>query len=197
MKKLLLLLIVFASCKKEIHYYPSEDFFKENNPREINIDDLSFEKITDSIRNGLYENKFYFLEVEDSKNIYKILPFAYTGGYIKKRNALEIVNDSLWFSAEKVSINELEKYIKLHYENNGKIRYLPDSYKRAFLKLILEPKDNSRKLKTKLLNIIQVYNKAVIKNKDSIDLNIMLHYFLDKVYPPPFPPVPQPLIIED
>lgn len=188
MKKLLLLLIIFSSCKKEVYYYPSKKFFEDNEPKEINIGHLSFQEITDSIRNGLFMQKRYFLTLRDSESIYKLSPLAYTGGYIKEKNILEIVNDSLWFLADKISIKELGKHIKLHYENNGKITNLPDSYKSAFIKLNLEPKDQSEKLKTRLLKIIQVYNQTNFKNKDSVNLDIMIDYYYSedpKAIPPP------------
>ena len=197
MKRFLILLIILSSCKKEVHYFPSKSFFEERKPTEIIIDDLNFEEITDSISNGLFRKERYFIRLEDSKSIYKISPFTYTGGYIKEKNILEIVDDSLWFLANKVSIKELGKHIKLHYENNGEIPSLPDSQQRAFVKLIIEPKDNSEKLKTKLLHIIQVYNQTTIKNKDSIVLHIMLDYYLDKVYPQTIPPLPSPIEIVD
>ena len=60
MKKLLFLLILISSCKKEV-YYPSKHFFEENNPTEIIIDELSFKEITDSIRRGLYKKEKYFI----------------------------------------------------------------------------------------------------------------------------------------
>lgn len=195
MKKLLILLLIISSCKKEVYYYPSKDFFEKYSPKEIIIDDLNFQEVTDSIRNGLYRKEKYFIELQDTDFRYRVTPFAYTGGYIKEKNVLEIVDDSLWFSANKVSIKELGKYMKLHYENNEKKSYLPDSYKRAFMKLIIEPKDDSVKLKNKLLHIIQVYNRTTIKNKDSIDLHIMLDYYLDKVYPQTIPPTPSSSII--
>ena len=197
MKKLLLLFIVFASCKKEIYYYPSEEFFKKNNPKEINLDNLSFWEIKDSIYYELYRGNRLFIELENQRKIYKISPFTYMGGLIKEKNVLEIYQDSLWFFNKRQSINQLDKLIKIHYENNGKIPYLPDSHKRAFVKLTLEPEDNTEKLKAKLLYIVQVYNKAIIKNKDSIDLNIMLDYYFDKVDPPTIPSAPQPLIKEE
>lgn len=197
MKKIIVLLLIISSCKKEVYYYPSKKFFDEREPKEIIIDDLSFEEITDSISNGLFRKERYFVTLEDSKSIFKISPFTYTGGYIKEKNILEIVDDSLWFLANKISIIELGKHIKLHYENNGEIPSLPDSYKRAFIKLIIEPKDNSEKLKNRLLHIIQVYKQTNFNKKDSVNLDIMLDYPLDKVYPQTIPPPPSPIIIED
>lgn len=197
MKKLLLLLIIISSCKKDIYYYPSKVFFEENKPKEILIDNLSFKEITDSIRNGLFRKERYFITLNDSKSIINLSPIAYTGGYIKERNILEIDDDSLWFRAKNFSIKELGKHMKLHYENNGKIAYLPDSYKRAFLQLNLEPKESSEKLKVRLLDIIKVYNLTIFKNKDSVNLDIMLDYNFDKVYPQTIPPPPDSLEIKD
>ena len=198
MKKIIILFIIISSCKKEVYYYPSKSFFEENKPKEINIDNLNFQQVTDSISNGLFRNERYFMTLNDSKSIIMLSPIAYTGGYIKEKNILEIDDDSLWFGAKKVSIKELSKHIKLHYENNGKIAYLPDSYKRAFLQLNLETEDSSDKLKGRLLNIIKVYYSTNFKCKDSVNLEIMLNYYLDKVYPQPIlPPPPIPLEIED
>ena len=194
MRKLIILLLILSSCKKEVYYYPYEDFFEEYNPAEIIIDDLNFKEITDSISNGLFRKEKYFLTLVDKNKEYRISPFTYTGGFIKEKNVLEIVDDSIYISLSKYPLTQLRKYLKRHYENNGKSEYLSDSYKRAFIKLVLDPKDNSEKLKSNLLDIIQVYNQTNIENKDSIYLNIMLDYPLDLDFsriPPP------PIIIED
>mgnify|MGYP000551337119 CR=1 FL=1 len=197
MKKFLILLLILSSCKKAVYYYPSKEFFEKYSPKEIIIDDLSFQEITDSLSNELWKNKKrLFITLKDSYSIFKISPFTYTGGYIREKNILEIVDDSLWYSANKVSIKELGKHIKLHYENNGKQAFLPDSYKRAFIQLNLDPKDSSEKLKKRLLYIIQVYNYTNIDFKDSIKLNIMIDYCQDKVYHQSIPP-PSPIILED
>ena len=194
MKKLLFLLILISSCKKEVYYYPSEDFFEEYNPTEIIIDNLSFHEITDSISNGLFRKEKYFLTIVDEGKEYRISPFTYTGGYIKEKNALEIVDDSIYVSVNKFPLTQLSKYLKRHYENNGKSEYLSDSFKRAFVKLVLEPKGNSEKLKSKLLYLLQVYNQTNIENKDSIQLNILFNYPRDLDFSKISPP---PIIIED
>ena len=180
-------MMILSSCKKEVKYYPSKSFFVEYNPIEIIIDDLSFQEITDSIRNGLYRKEKYFIELEDTDFKYKIAPFADTGGYIRERNGLTIRNDSLDLLKGNFPIDNLSKYLKLHYENNDKEYFYASSYKRAFIMLIFEPTDNSRKLKNRMLHTIQVYNQTNIKNKDSIDFHIMLDYYLDKVYPQAIP----------
>ena len=190
MKKLLFLLILISSCKKEVYYYPSKSFFEENNLTEIIIGNLSFKEVTDSIRNGLFRKEKYFLILNDKNNEYRISPFTYTGGFIKEKNALEIVDDSIYVSVNKFPLTELNKYLKLHFENNGKLEYLSDSYKRAFIKLVLETDDSSTKLNELLLRIIKTYDKTNIVFKDSINLNIMLSYsdgFIFKIPPPPIP----------
>jgi hypothetical protein len=108
---------------------------------------------------------------------------------MKERNILEIVEDSLHVSVNKAPLNQLSKQIKLHYKNEGKESYLPDSYNRVFIKLVLKPNDNSLKLEKLLLKVITTYKEANIMYKDSTDLGIMLDYFLDsdfsKIPPPP------------
>ena len=181
-------MIVFTSCKKEIYYYPSEDFFKKNNPREINIDDLNFEKITDSIRNGLYENKFHFLKIEDSKAIYKVSPSAYTGGYVRVRNGLLLRKDSVHLKKGVSPITELSKGLKSHYENKGKDFFYASSYRFAHVLLVLEMQEKSKKLKTVLLNLVKTYNQTEIENKDSISFNIVFDYPIK--HPQYIPPPP-------
>ena len=189
MKKLLFLLILISSCKKEV-YYPSKHFFEENNPTEIIIDELSFKEITDSIRRGLYKKEKYFIKLNDSKNIYNISLFTDTGGFIKERNGLYLKKDSLILFEGKYPISNLSKYLKLHYENNDKEYFYAISYKCAYVKLILNKKDESKELKESLLNLVQVYNKTNIKNKDNIDFHIMIHYPLESVFPALIPPPP-------
>lgn len=193
MKKLLILLLILSSCKKEVYYYPSKVFFEENSPKEIIIDQLSFEEITDSIRNGLYRKENYFLSLVDKNKKYLISPFAYTGGFIKEKNALEIIDDSIYVFINKYPLTQLSKYLKLHYENNGNVEYLSDSYKRAFIKIVFNKNDNDIKLKKVLLKVIKAYNETDIISKDSIDLAIMLDYPLDKRLTTP----PPPTIIEN
>jgi len=187
MKKLFILLLIFTACKKEVFHYPSKDFFKEYNPVEINVDNLNFEELTDSIRNGLYEKEHYFIEINDSNATYKISPFALTGGYIKESNGLYIINDSIGLIKGMFPINDLSKYLKLHYENNGKEYFYASSYKWAYVKLILTKEGDSEKLKTVLLNLVKIYNQTDIENKDSISLNIILDYPLEQpaLIPPP------------
>jgi hypothetical protein len=197
MKKVLILLLIFSACKKEVYYYPSKDFFDKYNPQEIIIDDLSFQEITDSIRNGLFNKKMLFITLEDSNNSYKISPFTYSGGLIKERNVLEIVDDSIYVYGNKVPLHQLNKRLKLHYENNGREYSLPDSYNRAFIKLVLKPNDNRLKLEKLLLKVIRTFNGTNIIYKDSIDLGIMFDYPLDLDFSKIPPPPPVPLEIND
>ncbi|MEE9407905.1 MAG: hypothetical protein V3V28_07505 [Polaribacter sp.] len=190
MKKILLLFILVLSCKKEVYYYPSEDFFEEYSPVEIIIDDLSFEEVTDSIRNGLYRKEKYFIELEDTNFQYRISPFADTGGFIRERNGLFIRNDSLDLIKGIFPISNLSKYLKLHYENNDKEYFYASSYKWAFIKLVLENEDSSKRVKKLLLKIVKTFKETNIDSKDSIKLNILLDYPLERVYLTPPPPSP-------
>lgn len=188
MKKILLLLIIFSSCKKEVYYYPSEDFFIENNPTEINIDDLNFEKVTDSIREGQYLKKYSFIKIKDSKTIYKISPFAVTGGLVKMRNTLYIRNDSIDLIKGVFPISDLSKYLKLHYENNGKDYFFASSYRSAHIRVVLSKEEKSKKLKQILLKLVKTYNQTEIENKDSISFNIVFDYPIK--HPQYIPPPP-------
>lgn len=188
MKKLLLLFIVFTACKKEVHYYPSKNYFIEKDFQELNIDDLIFEQITDSIRRGLSENRNFFIKIEDSKVIYKIAPFEVTGGYVREKNILYILNDSIDLAIGRFPIQELSKYIKLHYENNGENYMLASSYKKAHVQVVLPRKEKSKKLKAILLNLVDTYNNTDIKNKDSIAMYIVFDYPINcQPYIPPPP----------
>ena len=72
MKKIIILLIIFSSCKKEVYYYPSKKFFDEHKPSEINIDNLNFKQITDSITNELFEHRNLFIQINEFNKIYYI-----------------------------------------------------------------------------------------------------------------------------
>lgn len=195
MKRLLILLLVFSSCKKEVFYYPSKTFFDEKNPTEIKIDDLEFKQITDSVRSGLYDKKHYFIRIEDNNNIYKLSPITYTFGLVRNRSSLKIEGDSIRISSDKFPLSDLSKYLKLYYENEGKDYLLPDSYKRTYVKLILEKDVSGKKLNDLLLNIVTAYNKAQIKNKDSISFTISLEYPIPT--PKTKPPMPSSIEIID
>jgi hypothetical protein len=188
MKKVLILLLIFSACKKEVYYYPSKDFFDKYNPQEIIIDDLSFQEITDSIRNGLYDDKNLFLKIEESNKTYNVISFADTGGYRRERNGLHIRNDSLDLINGKYPLKDLSKYLKLHYENNDKEYFYASSHKWAYVVLNLERKESSKKLKELLLEVIKTYNETNINFKDSIQFNILLEYPLKGVFPTPPPP---------
>ncbi|PQJ75823.1 hypothetical protein [Polaribacter gangjinensis] len=190
MKKIIILFIIFSSCKKEVYYYPSKKFFDENKTTEISIDNLNFKQITDSIRNELYNKRNLYIKVIEFNKTYIISPFANTGGYIRERNMLKIINDSIFRMDKTYHISHLSKFLKLHYENNNKEIDLPFSYKRAFIELSLEPNADSKKLKNYLLKILETYNKTEIVSKDSIELGIMLDYPLDRIFPNPPPPIP-------
>ncbi len=189
MKKILILLLIFASCNTAEYYFPSKDFFEKNKPTEIRIKNLNFQELTDSIRNGLYKNEFYYIKINNKNIEYKITPFAYTGGLIKEKNVLEISKDSVKFSFINYPIDKLSYYLKSHYENNGKNVNSPDSYKKAILKLVLKKEDDSQTLNKLLLKVVKTYQKTNIKLKDSIELNISFNYHLDYIYNIP----PQPI----
>lgn len=190
MKKMLLLFLLVSSCKKEISYYPSKKFFKENNPKEIVIDDLNYEEIIDSISNELFKKNRLFIVIEGDKDIYKISPFTHTGGFIKERNGLEICKDSIAILDKKYPKSEIQKYLKLHYENNGKIESLSTSPKDAFVKLVYERNKKAVELKKTILNLIRNFEKVSIKDKENIDLGIMLSFPIEiqrEISPPPIP----------
>ena len=189
MKRLLLLFIILSACHKEVHYYPSKNFFKENSPREIKVKDLNFGKLVDSLAYQLYRRKRNYISIIDNRKEYKISPFTYSGGLIKERNALEIEKDSIWWNTEKRSLSELTKLIELHYGNEGKEYFLPYSFKKAFIKLTLDGNTSSEVYNDKILYIIQSFEKANFKNKDSCNLNILIDKKVDlenqKIPPPP------------
>jgi hypothetical protein len=194
MKKLLFLFILISSCKKEVYYYPSKSFFEERNPKEIIFENLSFQEITDSISNGLFKKERYYLTLIEDNKQYKISPFTYTGGFIREKNALEIIKDSIYISVNKFPMTELSQYLKIHFENNGKVDYLSDSYKRAFIKLVLDKDSDALKLQDLLLQIIKTFNETNIKHKEKIDLAIMFVYPFDQMFS--IPPPPSPITIE-
>lgn len=187
MRKLIILLLVLSSCKKEL-YYPSKQFFDEYNPKEIDISNLNYGEIVDSLTNQIFNKKRHFFKIEDSNRIYKISPFTYSGGLIKERNALEINNGSIHILNKKYSKSELQKYLKLHYENNGKIEYLSTSPKYAFVKLVLDKKEKSKILKEELFNLFKNFEETSIKNKKNIDFSVMLTLPLEMKNDIPPPP---------
>ena len=156
---------------------------------------LSFEEVTDSISNGLFRKERYFLTLVDINKEYIVSPFTYTRGFIKEKNALEIIDDSICTSLDKVPLTQLGMRLKLHFENNGKVENLSDSYKGAFIKLVLDKNEDAINLKGLLMKVIRSYNKTNIKHKYSIDLGIMLDFSSDKIISTPPPPLP--IIIED
>ena len=76
-------------------------------------------------------------------------------------------------SLYKVPLTKLGKGLKLHFENIGKVGNLSDSYKRAFIKLVLEKSKYAINLKDLLIKVIRRYNESNIKHKDSIGLRIL------------------------
>lgn len=188
MKKSIFILLFFLSCKKEVHYYPSKQFFEEKNPREIKLNDLSFGELVDSIANQIFERKSNFITIEDEFITNKISLFTYSGGLIKEKNALAIENDSIWWSVKKRPLKDLENYIEKHYGNNGKEYYLPYSYKRAFIKLTLDSICKKEIYQEKILYIINSFKKANFKYKDSCKLDILIDYeknYKNQLFPPP------------
>ena len=180
MKKFLVLLLILSSCKKEVFYYPSEDFFKENNPKEILIDDLSFKEVTESIRNGLHRKKKYFITIEESDKIYYIIPFADTDAYVKIKD-----NDSIYISIDKFPLHKMSNFMKSYYETKIKEYYRTNFFKTPYIELIIEPINDTEKISKLLLKAI----KTSTFNKDSSNLHILLHYNLVN------PPIP--IKIED
>ena len=75
-------------------------------------------------------------------------------------------------SLDKVPLTKFGKGLKLHFENNGKIEKILDSYKRAFIKLVTEKSEDAINLKELLIKVIRRYNETNIKYKDSIGLRI-------------------------
>lgn len=167
-------MLILSACEKEVYYYPSKSFFDENNPQEIIIENLSFEEIIDSISNEMFKKEKLYITLADKNREIKISPFTYTGVYIKEINGLEIKNDSIYISDKKHPISDLEKYLKLHYENNSEIEHFSISPTKAFIKIVLKSNEKGKKLKNVLFEIIKNFKSSNIENKENLDLSIML-----------------------
>ena len=163
MKKLFILLLVFSSCKNEVYYYPSKSFFDENNPQEISIDDLNFEEIIDTVSNKIFKKERLYITLLDKNKEIKISPFTYSGGFIKERNGLEINNDSIYILDKRFPKSDMQKYFKLHYENNSRIEHFSTSPNYAFIKIVLRRNEEGKKLKKMLLEIIKNFEDSNIE----------------------------------
>lgn len=184
MRKFLFFLILFCACKKGLSFYPSKEFYNEYTPKEILLENLNFGQLVDSIKVGLYNKNRYSITLEESKKIYKISPFTYSGGFIKERNALDVESDSIWWKSDKQSIKKLVNLIELHYGTNRREHYLPHSYQRSFLKLTLDSSLHSAAIKEKLLFIIKSCEDAQFEHKDSCSLRVLIHYWKDPTEQP-------------
>ena len=182
MKKLLILMLIVSACKKDVYYYPSKSFFDENNSQEINIDDLNFEEIIDSVSNRIFKKERLYITLSDKNREIKISPFTYTGGYIKERNGLEINNDSIYILDKRFPKSDMQKFLKLHFDNNSRIEHFSTSPNYAFIKIVLRSNEKGRKLKKLLLEIIKNFESSNIENKENIDLSIILSLPLDSKF---------------
>jgi hypothetical protein len=192
MKKLLFLILIVSACKKDVYYYPSKIFFDKNNLQEIIIDDLNFEEIIDSVSNKILKKERLYITLSDKNREIKISPFTYTGGFIKERNGLEINNDSIYILDKRFPKSDMQKFLKLHFDNNSRIEYFSTSPKYAFIKIVLRSNEKGKKLKKLLLEIIKNFESSNIENKENIDLSIMLSLPLDLEFlkiPPPATPI--------
>lgn len=189
MKKVFILFFIIISCTTEKQYYPSKQFFKEHNPQEINIDTITFEVLFDSLSNQLFKDKRYYIEVKNSNKSYRISPFTYSGGFIKERNALEIFNDSIYVFDEKYPITLLDKYLKVHFDNNGNLDWFSTSPKYAFVKLVFHKNTKSKIIKKRLLEVVNSFDKVFENKQDSYNLSVMFDKFNREQMSIPPPPI--------
>lgn len=185
-------MLIVSACKKDVYYYPSKIFFDKNNLQEIIIDDLNFEEIIDSVSNKILKKERLYITLSDKNREIKISPFTYTGGFIKERNGLEINNDSIYILDKRFPKSDMQKFLKLHFDNNSRIEYFSTSPKYAFIKIVLRSNEKGKKLKKLLLEIIKNFESSNIENKENIDLSIMLSLPLDLEFlkiPPPATPI--------
>jgi hypothetical protein len=193
MKKTFEILITFLlfntllSCEKKeitVKYYPTEDVVNDSSSVVFELDSLkmNFKEFV----NKCYEledlQKQTIVELIDGDTLKKIKIHVKGNGLFYQRNILYVINDSIQ-KDKNYPLSDLEKIMKKHYLNNGKIDNYPDSADRALVLITLKDNQNVNDLKNHLLTITKAFDEINKENKDSLRLNI----FIENLVPPPPP----------
>lgn len=191
----LIILISVVSCLKPKQfktnlYYPSKQFFDENNMVKINLDSssLNFKKITNKVISmGYTDSVVPYVQFQKGDTIKNIFLSDVSWGFISSRNRLDINNDSV-FKNEAYHIKNIYSILKKHYENNGKDIEFADSAKKAFVVIELDTNAKARDLIKTLNYLTNEFDKLNKTHHDSLQLKVALSYFF-QIPPPPKPPL--------
>lgn len=183
----LLFFNILLSCEKKeitVNYYPTEDIINDTSSVVFGLDSLkmNFKEFV----NKCYEledlQKQTIVELIDGDTLKKIKIHVIGNGLFYERNILYVINDSIQ-KDKNYPLSDLEKIMKKHYLNNGKIDNYPVSADRALVLITLKDNQNVNDLKNHLLEITKAFDEINKENKDSLRLNI----FIENLVPPPPP----------
>lgn len=193
MKKIFEILITFLlfntllSCEKKelkVKYYPNEDIVNDTSSVVFDLDSLkmNFKEFV----NKYYEledlQKQTIVELIDGDTLKKIKIHVVGNGTFYERNIIYIINDSIQKN-KNYPLSDLEKIIKKHYLNNGKIEDYAVSADRAIILISLNADQNVKDLKKHLIQITKTFDEINKENKDTLRLNI----FIENLIPLPPP----------
>ncbi|MGJ8743035.1 hypothetical protein [Polaribacter sp.] len=172
--------------EQKVFYYPSYSENSENKFETINLDktSLNFKEIVNKIDQNSNET---FIEFNDGKNIKKIKAFVHNGGFIKRKNVLQISTDSVLIDNGYL-LSDLKNLMKRHFLNKGKIKYYSDSVEKAIIEISINPNKNANELKETLKKLTLEFDNLKKEINERIELFAFFSYFrFEKINIPPPP----------
>ncbi|GAB1858720.1 hypothetical protein MHTCC0001_35600 [Flavobacteriaceae bacterium MHTCC 0001] len=186
----ILILLLFLSCQNTEEntekYYPNKNFFDSKKTRKIDLGNNSPKpsKLPILINDIYEEDSLPYFEIIKSKNeVIKIMPLmgGMGNGYYKEDFFLSITQDSiLSYLGKNYLLSDLNRILKKHYEDYGK---------NACVEISIDDDASlgNSALKKTLIKLTSSFENLDLKNKDSIELKVVLSNLRFTPKPPPRP----------
>jgi len=183
------ILIFILGCKQkstkevsypETRYYPTDRKFIVETSKFIELDNtrLNFKQITNEISSFQEKvDRKAIIRFEDNEIKKLIIPYVYDIGLIKQKNVLKIKSDSILID-NGYPISELNRILKRHYLNKGKIARYSTSPRRALVEITIDTNKTGKDLEKVLTKLTQSFDEIKKEISDTIELRVLFDYRL-------------------
>lgn len=172
-------IILILSCvdkTTEIRYYPSDLELADTKTELVGLDTtkLNFRQMINLIRKDEgfeYDYGNTIMEFDDGKIKKRVIPYFFGSGHIKSKNILRITKDSILID-NGYSISELERILKRHYLNKGRIPFYSDLPSKAIVEVTIDTNSTGIDIKEVLTKLTRSFDEVYSEIKDTIELRV-------------------------